>query len=66
MSEQPGNLLTLPVNKAVNPTDTTRPSIISHWTRGVTRRQSGAFLYRSVSYRLCVCVCVKMRVGEEE
>lgn len=43
MSEQPGNLLTLRVNKAVNPTDATRPSITFHWNQGVALRWSGAF-----------------------
>lgn len=32
MSEQPGNVLTLPVNRAVNPTDVTQPSVILHRT----------------------------------
>lgn len=38
MSEQPGNLLTLRVNKAVNPTNATRPSITFHWNQGVALR----------------------------
>lgn len=35
MSEQHGNPLTLHVNKAVNPADTARPSIISRSNQGV-------------------------------
>lgn len=38
------------VNKAVNPTGATRPSIILHWTQGVMHCQSGV--------RVCACVCM--------
>lgn len=55
MSEQPGNLLTFHVNKTVNPTDATRPSIIFHWNQGVMRHKSGAFfIVASVTARVCV------------
>lgn len=59
MSERPGNLLTLHINKTVKTTDTTHPSIIFHWNRGVMRHKSGAFfIVASPTTRVCVRECV--------
>lgn len=42
VSEQPGNPLTLPVNRAANPTHAAPTSIMFRPARGVTRRQGPA------------------------
>ncbi len=63
MSKQPGNLLTLHINKAVNPVDATRPSIIFHWYQGVLLLQTGAFFIEE-SLTECMYVCVRVNDGE--
>lgn len=53
MSERHGNLLTLHVNKAVNPTDATRPSIIFQLESGSHASPEWSIFYRGVSRSVC-------------